>query len=60
MKDNTIKACVAMACVTIIEVYAVSQGIDGVGLAAVVAALTGLGGYAIGKKTTKPETKTDE
>ena len=58
MKDNTIKACVAMGCVTIIEVYAISQGIDGTALAAVVAALTGLGGYAIGKKK-KEETPSE-
>ena len=50
MDGNTIKACVAMVCVTVIEIYAISQNVDGTALAAVIAALTGLGGYVLGKR----------
>lgn len=46
---NTIKAVVAMLCITGLELYALSEGINGTGLSAVVAALAALGGYAIAK-----------
>ena len=41
----------AIVCLTILECYALSLGIDGVALSAVVASLAGLGGFAIGKKS---------
>ena len=49
--QNTIKACVAMVCVTALEIYALYRGIDGTVLAAVIAVIAGLGGYVAGKKT---------
>ena len=49
--QNSIKACVAMVCVTALEIYALSRGIDGTALAAAVAVIAGLGGYVVGKKT---------
>ncbi len=52
MQDATLKAIVAMACITTMELYALSQGINGVALTAVIGALAGLGGYAIGKRGT--------
>ena len=39
-----------MVCVTILEIYALSQGINGTVLAAAVAVIAGLGGYVVGKK----------
>lgn len=47
---KALKACVSMVCITALEIYALSQGIDGVALAATVGVIAGLGGYAIGKK----------
>lgn len=38
--------------ITAIELYALSQGIDGIALAAVIGGLAGLGGYGLGKKET--------
>ncbi|GAG00760.1 unnamed protein product [marine sediment metagenome] len=49
MNDNTIKAGIAMVCVTILEVYALSKGINGTGLSVAIAVLAGLGGYAYGR-----------
>lgn len=51
MKDNTIKSLFAMACVTALEVIALLQNIDGAFLVTAVAALAGLGGYALAKRT---------
>lgn len=48
---NVIKACVAMICVTALEIYALHQGIDGTLLAAAVGVIAGLGGFIVGKKT---------
>lgn len=39
----------AMLLAAIIEVYAISQGIDGIALGAVIAALAGLGGFELGR-----------
>jgi len=39
-----------MVCVTVLEVYALSKGINGTVLAAAVAVIAGLGGYVVGKK----------
>lgn len=41
------KAIGAMICITVIEVAAIFNGMDGVLLSLAVAALAGLGGYAI-------------
>ena len=49
MEDKTVKALVAMACITVLEAIAMYLGVNGTLLAGVVAALAGLGGYAIGK-----------
>ncbi len=45
MKDNTVKALFAMGCLTVIEGVALLMGQDGTLLAAVIAALAGLGGW---------------
>ena len=37
----------AMVCITILEVYALSEGINGVLLTTVIGALAGLAGYQI-------------
>ena len=50
MEDNTIKACVAIVCITALEIYALSQNINGTALAAVVGIIAGLGGYVLGKR----------
>ena len=50
MNDNTIKAAVAMVCVTALELYALSQGINGTGLSVAIGVLAGLGGYAYGTR----------
>ncbi len=47
MEDNTIKAIVAMVCVTALEIYALSQGINGTLLSAGVAVLAGIGGFSV-------------
>ena len=39
----------AILCATIVEGYAISQGIDGIALGAFIAALAGLGGFSLGK-----------
>jgi len=36
----------AMVCISAIEIYALSQSIDGVALSACIAILAGLGGYS--------------
>jgi len=50
MEDKTIQAIAAMGCITVIELFAIYNKIDGTVLAAVIGAITGLGGYFIGKK----------
>lgn len=60
MDDNTIKALMAMACITVLEAFAMYTGINGVSMAAAMAALAGLGGFALAKltgKDSKSETK---
>lgn len=52
MKDETIKALVAMGCITVLEAVALLQGINGALLSLGLAALAGLGGYALGKRST--------
>ncbi|MFQ6116224.1 MAG: hypothetical protein ACE5NG_19350 [bacterium] len=54
MEGETLKAIVAMVCMTILELYAIQQNIDGTVLAAAIGGLCGLGGYILGK--TKKET----
>ncbi len=42
-----------MLCITALEVTAMATGTDGVLLGAAIAAIAGLGGFAIQKKTKK-------
>ncbi len=51
MKDETIKAMTAMGCITILSAIAIAQGINGTLLSLCLAALAGLGGYALGKRS---------
>jgi len=44
-----------MICITILEVYALSQGINGVLLTTTIAAIAGLGGWVIPNPFTKKE-----
>jgi len=44
-KVNGRKSIVAMVCMTVISLYALVQGVDGMLTTAVVSALTGLGGF---------------
>lgn len=39
--------CVAIACIAAVEVFALSQGIDGALLGVAIAAIAGLGGYEL-------------
>lgn len=43
----------AMICIAGLEIYALSQGINGTILAGTIGILAGLGGFIIGKKTSK-------
>ena len=45
MKDETIKSVTAIAGLVILECFALSEGIDGLLLGAVVAAVAGIAGY---------------
>jgi len=49
MNDATIKTVCAMGGIVLLECVALSQGIDGTALAAVIAVLAGLGGYTLAK-----------
>jgi len=51
LKQGTIKAIVAMVCITAIEMYALYLKIDGAGLGAIAGILGGLGGYVFGKRS---------
>lgn len=51
VKDESIKAIVAMGCITALEAVALIQGINGTLLSLGLAALAGLGGYALGKRS---------
>ena len=44
------KSITAILCLTAIEITALLKGINGVLLAAVIAAVAGLGGYVVAKK----------
>jgi len=50
MEDKTTQAIVAMVCITVIELFAIYNKIDGTVLAAVIGTIAGLGGYIVGKK----------
>jgi len=47
MEDNTIKAIVAMGCITVLEAVALATGIDGLMLVSAIGALAGIAGYEI-------------
>lgn len=57
--NKTIIACVAMVCITGLELYAINQGIDGASLSAVIAVLGAIVGYAFGFKIGKSETESE-
>lgn len=44
-----IETIVAMFCITILEIFALLKGIDGVMLSTVIAIIAGLGGFWVGK-----------
>lgn len=48
MEDTTVKACVAMGCICIVEGIALLMGYNGTILAAAVATIAGLGGVTVG------------
>lgn len=51
LKDETIKSLTAMSCITILSAIALAMGINGTLLSLGLAALAGLGGYALGKRS---------
>ena len=48
-------AIVSMSCITAMEITALVLGVNGAALAAVVAAVAGLGGYTIGQAKKETE-----
>jgi len=50
------KAIVAIKAIAVVEVCAMGYGLDGVSLAAAIAAVAGLGGFAIGQTMAKKAT----
>ena len=44
------KTIIAIMAITLLEAFAIWKGIDGAILSVVIAALAGLGGYAVGSK----------
>lgn len=54
IKSKDVVAGVAMVCITAIEFYAISQGINGAVLGVVIAFLAGLGGFYKGKPKPEP------
>lgn len=50
MNDETMKALMAMGCISVLEAVALLQGINGTVYSLVIAALAGLGGYALAKR----------
>jgi hypothetical protein len=57
MNNMLNKTCLAIVCITAIEVVALWRGIDGKLMGAAIAALAGLGGFAVGKYITKRSKK---
>ena len=49
--NKAIKAIAAMICITILEVAALFNNIDGIYLSLAVGAIAGLGGYIVAKST---------
>jgi len=47
------KTIVAIIAISIVEICAMGYGMNGVSLAAAIAAIAGLGGFAIGQAVTK-------
>ncbi len=50
MNDRTIQVLVSICCVTLLEAVAILKGVDGAYFGAVIAAISGLGGFAVGEK----------
>lgn len=53
--EKVVKAVVAIASITILELYALYQGVDGQALSLAVGAIAGLGGYILTKVTGSKE-----
>lgn len=51
-----VKTIVAIICITTLEATAMGYGVNGVSLAAAIAAIAGLGGFAIGQARAKKGT----
>lgn len=49
--DKEYLTLVSMVCIVVLELYALSVGIDGLVLGSVIAVLSGLGGYEYAQKT---------
>ena len=47
IKKTSSISIISILCISVVELYALSQGINGLGLSLAVAALAGLGGYEI-------------
>ena len=47
--ERLVKGLVAMGCLTTLEMTALIMGIDGALFGVVIAAIAGIGGYAVGK-----------
>jgi len=48
---RALKPIAAMVCISVVEVFAIMNGINGALLSIIVASLAGLGGYSLGRKT---------
>ena len=53
MRDKWIAVLWLASCITILEVFAMLQGIDGQLFSTAIASIVGLFGYALGKKEEK-------
>lgn len=47
MNDKTVLAITALLCITVLEIWAIYNGLDGTLLAGVVAVLAGIAGYKV-------------
>lgn len=55
MKNAALVPIVAIAAILVMEIYALSQGIDGKVLTFSVASCTAIGGWAFGRKIKNPD-----
>ena len=54
-----VRAIVAIVSISVVEVCAMGYGLNGVSLAASIAAIAGLGGFAIGQSVAKKESSSE-